>query len=198
MADFKLLFRFSFLSADPTLSFDILCGFVATPSFVFPCPFVTVRLSLEQYEVGRVDCDASERVLPAFARSDASAISDNDEATWSSAEETGEEGSCDGVTDPPQVEFRSVEEPDEITGGERSTMPEAIEAASGAETSMSGMRNPNSCASVESCCARACSASAEERRSTSDRYLSSSSMGSPGGFGVVDSIVRLCTGGYGA
>lgn len=91
MADFRLLRRFSFLSADPTLSIDILCGFVASPSFVFPCPLVTVRLSLEQYEVGRVD--ASERVLPGFARSEASVTSDSDETTWSSGEETGEEGS---------------------------------------------------------------------------------------------------------
>lgn len=163
MADFKLLRRFSFLSADPTLSIDILCGFVALPSFVFPCPLVTVRLSLEQYEVGRVDIEASERVLPGFARSEASVISDSDETTWSSGEETGDVGSWDGVTDPPQIEFRSVEEPDEITGDDRSTTPEAIDAASGAETSMSGMRRPSSCASLESCCARACSASAEER-----------------------------------
>lgn len=197
MADFRLLRRFSFLSPDPTLSIDVLLEFVATPSFAFPCPLVTVRLSLEQYDVGRVDSDASERVLPGFARSEESVISDSDETTWSSGEETGDEGSWDGVTVPPQIEFRSVEEPDETIGEDRSTTPEAIEAARGAETSMSGIRKPSSCASLESCCARACSASAE-RRSTSARYRSSSRMGSPGGLGVGGSIVMLCTDGYGA
>lgn len=195
MADFKLLRRFSFLLPDPALRIDVLCGFGADTSFVFPCPLVTVRLSLEQYEVGRVDSEAIERVLPGFASSEASVISDSDETTWSSGDGMGkEDGSWDGVMDPSQMEFRSVEEPDETTGEERSTIPEAIEAASGAETSMSGTLKPRYRASSESCCARACSASAEERSRTSDRYLSSSRMGSPG---VVDSIL-LCTGGYDA
>lgn len=162
MADFRLLCRFSFLPADPALMVDIRCGFVASPSSGMDCPLVTARLSLEQYEVGRVDCEASERVLPGFARSEASVTSDKDETTWSSGEGTGEDGSWLGVTDPSQTELRSVEEPEDMTGEERSTIPEAIEAASGAETSMSGTLRPSCCASSESRCARACSASAEE------------------------------------
>ena len=53
-------------------------------------------------------------------------------------------------------------------------MPDAMEAASGADTSISGTLRPSCRASSVSCCARACSASAESRWRTSDRYLASS------------------------
>lgn len=104
MADLMLLRLFSFLSADETLSIDMRFAFAfpARPSLLPPCPLVTVRFSLEQYDVGRVDNDASDRVLPGFARSEASVISDNDETTWSSGTGTGDEVSWDGVTDPSQ------------------------------------------------------------------------------------------------
>lgn len=78
------------------------------------------------------------------------------------------------MTEPSAREFRPVDDPDERTGEERSTIPEAIEAASGAEASISGTFSPRVRASSISCCARACSASAESKWSTSDRYRCSS------------------------
>lgn len=113
-------------------------------------------------------------MLPGFARAEASVMSDSDETTWSSGSAVGEEGSWDGVMDPSQTEFRSVEDPEDSTGEERSTIPESIEAANGAEASISGTFRPNCRASSESCCARACSASDESSCRTSVRYLSSS------------------------
>lgn len=148
-----------------------------------------------------MDSEASERVLPGFARSEAIVIEDGDgeEMTWSSGD--GEDGSYEGVTEPSAREFRSVDEPDERSGEEeRSTIPEAIEAASGAEASISGTFRPRVCASSKSCCARACSASAESRWRTSVRYCCSSRTGARPGVGgssmtlYVQSTSAVCEG----
>src|SRR4051812_4495728 len=73
--------------------------------------------------------------------------------------------------------MRSVEEPDERRGEESSSKPDAIEADSGAVASISGIFTPSCRASSASCCARACSASGDERLSTSRRYWASSKIG---------------------
>jgi hypothetical protein len=81
MALFKLLRRFSFLSADATLSIDNRFGSTPRPSLWLPYPLGNARLSVEQNEVGRVDKEARERVLPGFARAEAMLMSESDETT---------------------------------------------------------------------------------------------------------------------
>lgn len=132
--------------------------------------------SLEQNEVGRVDSDASDRVLPGLMRSDPSVTFDSDEMIWSSVEGEGEDGSWDGVTEP-HVEFRFVDDPEDRTGEELPSIPEAIEAASGADASISGIFSPSCRASSASCWACASLDSSEGRRRTSRQYWASSKMG---------------------
>lgn len=127
--------------------------------------------------MGRVDHDISDRVLPGFSRAEPSVSCEREEVAWSSG--GGEEGSGsserEGVTEPSQVEFLFVvwDEPEDTAGEERSTIPLARDAASGAEAFISGIFRPSERAWEERCCARACSAVAVTC-STSSRYLSSS------------------------
>ena len=140
IADLKLLRRLAFLSSDATLRIECRCK-LANGS-LYPGPTRPVLPSLEQNEVGRVDSEASDRVLPVLMRSEESATSDSEETISSSTDGTGEDGSWDGVTEP-HTEFRSVDDPEDRTGEERSTIPEAIEAASGAEAAISGTFRPS-------------------------------------------------------
>ena len=186
MADFKLLRRFSCLSVDARLSIECRFSPASMPSLLTPYGVVTVRLSPEQNDVGRVDKEASDRVLPNFARVEANVMSDNDETTCSRVE--GDNGSREGTVEPSPMEFRSVEELDDRTGEDKSTTPEAIDAASGAAASISGKFKPNWRASSESRCARASSASTEAIWRTSHLYLPSSRAGSDV---FVDTIVYV-------
>lgn len=81
---------------------------IVSPSWI-PSPALIVRLSPEQNDVGRVDNDASDRVLLSFTRSEENVSCDNDVAIWSSGDgdSDGDDGSTDreGVTEPSQVEF---------------------------------------------------------------------------------------------